>query len=117
MGKLGCANLAIRIYQCYSTHEKCYTELLRSTERNMSPEEILRLIREGENDRVEFRAELPPGDLIARTLAAFANSEGGTLLLGVDDSGQIRGLSQEELVDAKHRLNQIGSSLLSRPMQ
>ena len=66
----------------------------------MSPEEILRLIREGENDRVEFRAELPPGDLIARTLAAFANSEGGTLLLGVDDSGQIRGLSQEELVDA-----------------
>jgi len=39
---------------------------------------------------LEFMADLDP-DALAETLVAFANSDGGTVVLGVDPSGQVQG--------------------------
>ena len=36
-------------------------------------------------------------DVIMKTVAAFANSQGGTLLIGVDDDGSILGLEHDYL--------------------
>ena len=36
-------------------------------------------------------------EVILKTVAAFANSQGGTLLIGVDDEGTILGLEQDYL--------------------
>jgi len=52
------------------------------------------LIQQGETLEVEFKSDqtcLPDRDLIA-AIVALANTEGGTLLLGVEDDGQITGL-------------------------
>ncbi len=59
----------------------------------MTPDELLRLIAQGEGQHVDFKEEtIKPGRL-AETLVAFANAEGGTILVGVDDSGRVQGVS------------------------
>jgi hypothetical protein len=46
-------------------------------------------------DVVEGRANKHLRDTVLKTLVAFMNSEGGTLLIGVEDSGQIFGLERD----------------------
>ena len=52
------------------------------------------LVNRGEGSTLEFKQELPSKDVlrVMKTVAAFANSEGGTLLFGVTDEQQIAGL-------------------------
>ena len=51
--------------------------------------QLLRLIAEGEHSRLEFKER--PGKDIAATIAGFATAEGGRILLGVSDRGEIVG--------------------------
>ncbi|MGO9540555.1 MAG: DUF262 domain-containing protein [Terriglobales bacterium] len=66
------------------------------------------LIAEGEDDELEFKSSLrwdfkeqvtnkKLEEVIVKTVAAFANSQGGTLLIGVSDSGEILGLEGDYL--------------------
>ncbi len=54
------------------------------------------LISRGENQKVDFKYCINDSKKIARTLSAFANTEGGTLLVGVRDNGSIAGVNSEE---------------------
>jgi hypothetical protein len=47
-------------------------------------EELRGIVAAGEDQGLEFRNVIPPVDQIARHLAAFANTSGGKLLLGMD---------------------------------
>ncbi len=69
-------------------------------------EEIILLIEKGESKRLEFKSSLrwdyrenilnkKLEDVILKTVAAFGNGTGGTLLIGVDDNGAILGLSKD----------------------
>ena len=53
------------------------------------------LIEQGEHTRLEFKRHLSSAQRIARTLSAFANTSGGTLLIGVADNGKILGVPSE----------------------
>ena len=69
-------------------------------------EELDQLVKSGESERVEFKSTLRY-DLrtrevnkkleyvIAKTIAAFLNSEGGDLLIGVDDNANALGLAND----------------------
>ena len=57
---------------------------------------IKELIAEGENQRLDFKYCVSDSRKIARTLSAFANTEGGRLLIGVRDNGSISGIRSEE---------------------
>lgn len=57
---------------------------------------ILDLIKEGEHQQLDFKFEIADSKKIARTLAAFANTDGGKLLIGVKDNGSISGVRSEE---------------------
>lgn len=59
---------------------------------DMSREELDRLVALGENAFVEFKQRVPEAMRFAKEIVAFANSRGGTVLIGVDDSGEIRGV-------------------------
>lgn len=61
----------------------------------MTRNELDVLIAQGESARLEFKRTLSSAHRIARTLAAFANSSGGTLLIGVADDGRIMGVPSE----------------------
>lgn len=62
--------------------------------------ELNRLVREGEGLHLEFKRKAAFPDKIARELIAFANTDGGTLLVGVDDDGTVTGVKfpEEELL-------------------
>ncbi len=54
------------------------------------------LIEPGEGTKLEFKRTLSSATRIARTLAAFANTSGGTLLIGVADDKKIVGITSEQ---------------------
>jgi len=53
-------------------------------------------IAEGEHLQQDFKYAINDSKKIARSLAAFANTEGGRLLVGVKDNGRIAGVSSDE---------------------
>ena len=57
---------------------------------------IYTLITEGEHQQQDFKFEISDACKIAKTLSAFANTEGGRLLIGVKDNGRIAGVRSEE---------------------
>lgn len=64
-------------------------------------DELQRLIWLGENDQIDFKQRVTQPEKIARTLVSFANTRGGTILIGVKDNGSICGVDPEE---EKHTL-------------
>lgn len=64
-------------------------------------DDLQRLIWQGENDQVDFKQRVTQPDKIARTLVSFANTRGGTILIGVKDNGKVVGVDPEE---EKHTL-------------
>lgn len=57
---------------------------------------LRKLIAEGENQHLDFKYCVSDSRKIARTLSAFANSDGGRLLIGVRDNGSIAGIKSDE---------------------
>jgi predicted HTH transcriptional regulator len=57
---------------------------------------LKKLISEGENQHLDFKFCISDSRKIARTLSAFANTEGGKLLIGVRDNGTIAGVRSDE---------------------
>ena len=55
-----------------------------------------RLIAQGEHQQQDFKYEISDVRKIARTLSAFANTDGGRLLIGVKDNGKIAGVRSDE---------------------
>lgn len=66
----------------------------------MNQDEIREIINNGENSYIEFKEEGIKAKDLAEEIVAFANSEGGTILIGVDDDGNIAGVS-ETLLEEK----------------
>lgn len=57
---------------------------------------LKRLINRGEGQHLEFKTKTNSPDKIVHEFIAFANSEGGMLLVGVSDEGRISGLRYPE---------------------
>jgi len=60
------------------------------------PHPIKKLILEGEHQQLDFKFEISDAARIARSFVAFANTNGGKLLIGVKDNGVIRGIRSDE---------------------
>jgi predicted HTH transcriptional regulator len=54
--------------------------------------QLKKLVAGGEGQNLEFKRKASFPEKIVREMIAFANSSGGTLLVGVDDNGTIPGL-------------------------
>lgn len=57
---------------------------------------LTKLIAEGEHQKQDFKYCISDSRKIARSLVAFANTDGGRLLIGVKDNGNIAGVRSEE---------------------
>jgi predicted HTH transcriptional regulator len=57
---------------------------------------IINLIKSGEHQQLDFKFEISDSRKIAKTLVAFSNTDGGTLLIGVKDNGKIAGVRSDE---------------------
>jgi len=68
---------------------------------------LLNLIQQGEHQTQDFKYCISDSKKIARSLVAFANTDGGRLLIGVKDNGNIAGVRSEEeyyMVEAAARI-------------
>ena len=69
----------------------------------MNETELLKILACGEDSLHQFKSDLTNADNMAAELAAFSNSGGGRLFIGVNDDGSVAGLD----ADAVRRLNQL----------
>jgi ATP-dependent DNA helicase RecG len=64
----------------------------------LSPEDLLKMISEGEGLRTEFkRCDGKPKKGVYEAIGAFSNRCGGVVLLGVDDDGKVSGVNKESV--------------------
>jgi len=77
-----------------SFHEYLANQPLQSTTRT----ELLRLIRGGEDTHLELKVKLSNSERIAQEIVALANTDGGTVIFGVNDQLRIEGVSNPEWV-------------------
>ena len=59
--------------------------------------ELLEIIANGENSGVEFKRDDIRPEQLAKEVVALANLDGGRILLGVEDSGEITGIKRKGL--------------------
>ena len=59
-------------------------------------DDLQKLVRRGEGLHLEFKRKVAYPDKVIREMIAFANTEGGVLLIGVDDDGSIPGIKYPE---------------------
>jgi predicted HTH transcriptional regulator len=57
--------------------------------------ELLELIGKGEDSQTQFKERFDSIDSLVAEICAFSNSNGGNILAGVSDDGEIIGLSIE----------------------
>ncbi|HKH48053.1 MAG TPA: ATP-binding protein [Thermoanaerobaculia bacterium] len=78
--------------------------------------EVQQRVAQGENEQTELK--LWPGfpKKVAEAICAFANSDGGLLVLGVDDAGEIRGVDEDPEV-VQEKLTSFLQTGLNAPVQ
>ncbi|MCK4485525.1 MAG: putative DNA binding domain-containing protein [Desulfobacterales bacterium] len=57
---------------------------------------IKMLLKQGESETLEFKTADADSTAIARAVSAFANSKGGTVIVGVTDKGEVEGVKNAE---------------------
>ncbi len=72
--------------------------------------ELLELIEKGEDSQTQFKERFESIDALAAEICAVSNSNGGTILAGVSDDGEIMGLTKEDI----QKLNQWVSNACSQ---
>lgn len=72
---------------------------------------IKALINEGEHQQLDFKFGITDSRKIARSLVAFANTDGGRLLIGVKDNGVVAGVRSEE----EYYMIESAAQLYSKP--
>ena len=73
--------------------------------------ELIELLSRGEDRHTQFKQaqDIRNATSLAAEMAAFANAEGGRILIGVDDLGSIVGITQDDI----RRLNNLVSNVAS----
>ena len=92
---------------------------------NFSNEEIKRQMRLGEDSHWEFKEIVFAGNVpkspsrkdLADELAAFANTDGGVLLCGVTDNGDVQGMSREQMDALERLLTEICTDAIKPPVR
>jgi predicted HTH transcriptional regulator len=64
---------------------------------------LLSLIREGEHQQQDFKYRVADACKLAKSVSAFANTDGGRLLIGVRDDGNLSGVRSEEEIYMMHQ--------------
>lgn len=76
----------------------------------MTLAELRQILACGEDSRHQFKRDFNNIDALAAELVAFANTSGGYLIIGVEDSGEFSGLDSTDI----GRLNQLLSNAASQ---
>ncbi len=82
----------------------------------MKAGELQTQISLGEDSTRQFKSDVRNAESLASEMAAFANSEGGTIYLGVADDGSLPGLDQANVARVNQLISNAASQLVKSPL-
>ena len=82
----------------------------------VTAEELQNLVRRGEDSGRQFKADVHNADSLASEMAAFANGDGGTILIGVADDGAVPGLAGADVSRINQLISNAASHLVRSPL-
>jgi len=71
--------------------------------------ELQQILARGEDSQHQFKQNITHSNSLTAEMVAMANTQGGKIIIGADDNGEINGLSSEDI----RRLNQLLSNAAS----
>jgi ATP-dependent DNA helicase RecG len=84
----------------------------------MNSIELIELIEAGENSKVELKEDTIHQDSLAQEIVAFANTEGGIIIFGVQDkTNEIIGLAKEKADDLDNKISNLLLDLIKPFLQ
>jgi ATP-dependent DNA helicase RecG len=63
----------------------------------MKKSELKAIVARGEDSRQQFKQDIRNTDALASEMVAFSNSQGGRILIGVTDAGELTGIPRSEI--------------------
>ena len=78
--------------------------------------ELLELVQKGESSLVQFKENIDNINQLAQEFSALANTEGGIILIGVSDNGEIKGLSAKQIHDLNQWISNAASQHIKPPL-
>lgn len=75
----------------------------------MEIEQLLAIIANGEDSKHQFKATISNSNALASEMAAFCNSQGGHIVIGVNDDGSLAGLSDEDIRSINQKISSAAS--------
>ena len=82
----------------------------------MNLKSLLAQIALGEDSTRQFKKEVKNAQSLAAEMVAFANSSGGTILVGVGDDGTVPGLSGADVARTNQLISNAASQLVHSPL-
>jgi ATP-dependent DNA helicase RecG len=58
----------------------------------MDCRKLLQIIKKGEDSKTQFKVKIDSVNGLTAEIGAFANTEGGRIIIGVSDNGEIVGI-------------------------
>lgn len=82
----------------------------------MTADELEKQVALGEDSTRQFKVDVRNADALASEMAAFANSEGGAIFLGVADDGILQGLEKGDVARLNQLISNAASHLIKSPL-
>lgn len=67
----------------------------------MDTKKLDKLLKDGENEELEFKISLPRFSNLAELISSMANTKGGYILIGVKDDGSVSGIEKSEKIKSE----------------
>ena len=82
----------------------------------MNNQELLSRILPGEDSTRQFKENIRNAESLAAEMAAFANTNGGTIFIGVADDGSVPGLSRQDVGRINQLISNAASQMIRSPL-
>jgi len=82
----------------------------------MTRKELLTMVSLGEDSTRQFKLDVRNAASLASEMAAFANAEGGVVLIGVADDGSMPGLAKKDVSRVNQLISNAASHLVRSPL-
>ena len=78
--------------------------------------ELIEIAGRGEDSRHQFKQDISNPDSLAADVVAFSNCDGGEILIGVNDQGQVVGLSSDDIRRLNQLISNVATNLVHPPI-
>ncbi|MGB8246439.1 MAG: ATP-binding protein, partial [Chlorobium sp.] len=94
----------------------CQPEPITDSFLAMNLLQLMDLVASGEDGLRQFKSDIRNAESLASEMAAFANADGGIILIGVADNGSIKGLESSDVSRINQLISNAASHLVRSPL-